>query len=41
MRKTISVEQQLVVTLWFLGTPAEYRTVSHLFGVARSTVCVR
>ena len=39
MKKAIYVEQQLVITLWFLGTPAKYRTVSHLFSVARSTVC--
>ena len=39
MRKAISVERQLAITLWFLATPAEYRTVSHLFGVARSTIC--
>ena len=39
MRKAISVEQRVAITLWCLATPAEYRTVAHLFGVARSTVC--
>ena len=39
MRKAISVEQRVAITLWCLATPAEYRTIAHLFGVARSTVC--
>ena len=39
MRRCISVEQRVAITLWCLATPAEYRTVAHLFGVARSTVC--
>ena len=38
-RRAISVEQRVAITLWCLATPCEYRTVSHLFGVARSTVC--
>ena len=38
-RKSISVETRVAVTLWFLTTPAEYRTNSHLFGIGRSTVC--
>ena len=39
MRKAISVEQRLAVTRWCLATPCEYRTIAHLFGIARSTVC--
>ena len=39
MRQAISVEKRLAVTLWCLATPAEYRTIGHLFGIARSTVC--
>jgi len=39
MRKSISVEMGVAVTLWFLATPAEYRTISHLFGIGQSTVC--
>ena len=40
MRKAISVEKRVAITLWFLATPSEYRTIGHLFGVARSTVCI-
>ena len=39
MRHSVSVEKRVAITLWCLATPAEYRTVAHLFGVARSTVC--
>ena len=39
MRKAISVEQRVAITLWCLAIPAEYRTIAHLFGVAQSTVC--
>ena len=40
LRKPLSVEQRVTITLWILATPVEYRTVAHLFGVARCTVCV-
>ena len=40
MRKAISVEKRVALTLWFLATGADYRTIGHLFGVAKSTVCV-
>lgn len=40
MRRSISTEQRVAITLWCLATPCEYRTVGHLFGVARCTVCV-
>ena len=39
MQQAISVQQRVAITLWCLATPAEYRTIAHLFGVARSTVC--
>ena len=39
MRKAISVEQRLAVTLWCLAAPCEYKTIAHLFGIARSTMC--
>lgn len=39
MRKSISVQRRVAITLWCLATPTEYRTIAHLFGVARSTIC--
>ena len=38
--RTLSVEERVAITLWRLGTNAEYRTINHLFGVGLSTVCV-
>lgn len=40
MRKAVSTEKRLAITLWFLSTGADYRTIGHLFGVSKSTVCV-
>ena len=39
-RRAISVEKRVAITLWVLATTSEYRSVAHLFGVARCTVCV-
>ena len=39
MRRPVLVEQRVAVTLWILATPSEYRSVAHLFGKARCTVC--
>ena len=39
-RRCICVEKRLAITLWCLATCAEYRTIGHLFGVARCTLCV-
>ena len=38
-RKALTVEKRVAITLWCLAQPCEYRTVAHIFGVARSTVC--
>ena len=38
-RKAISLKKRAVITLWVLATTVEYRTIGHLFGVARCTVC--
>ena len=40
LRKAITTRHRLAITLWTLVTPSEYRTIAHLFGVARSTVCI-
>ena len=34
----VSVEQRVAVTLWKLATTIEYRTLSVLYGLGRSTV---
>ena len=39
MRKCLFIERRVAVTIWCLATPTEYRTITHLFGIARSTVC--
>ena len=39
IRSCISVQKRVAITLWCLATPAEYRTVGHLLGVSRSSVC--
>ena len=40
MRQPITVEERVALTIWRLGTGAEYRTISELFGIGRATVCV-
>ena len=39
LRRAISTEKRVAITLWCLATPSEYRTIAHMFGVGRSTVC--
>ena len=40
MRKAIPVEQRVALTLWWLATTADFRTIGHLFGVSKAAVCV-
>ena len=40
MRKALPVEQRVALILWFLATGTDFRTIGHLFGVSKSTVCV-
>ena len=40
VRRQLSVEERVAITLWRLGTNIEYRSIAHLFGVSLSTVCV-
>ena len=40
VRRPLNVEQRVAITLWRLGTNLEYWSISHLFGVGLSTVCV-
>ena len=39
MREPVSVERRVAITLWKLATNIEYRSISQLFGLGRSTVC--
>ena len=41
MRNAIPVEQRVALTFWFLSktTGMDYRTIAHLFGVSKSSVC--
>ena len=38
LRKPVSVEERVAVTIWKLATNTEYRTLASLFGLGRSTV---
>ncbi|XP_033979943.1 protein ANTAGONIST OF LIKE HETEROCHROMATIN PROTEIN 1-like [Trematomus bernacchii] len=38
-RECVPVAKKIAIALWKLATNSEYRTISHLFGVGRSTVC--
>ena len=40
LRMPIGVEKRVAVTIWKLATKVEYRTLSALFSLGRSTVCV-
>ena len=39
LRKCISTEKRLAITLWCLATLSEYRSIAHLFSVSRGSVC--
>ena len=39
MRQSISVEKRVAVTIWRLATNVEYRSIGHLFGISRASVC--
>ena len=39
-RKAIEMERRLSLVLWFLAIGADFRTIAHLFGVSKSTVCL-
>ena len=39
LRDCISVEERVAITIWKLATNIEYRTLSELFGIGKSTVC--
>ena len=38
MRRPVSVEKRVAITLWRMATNVEYQTLAHMFGVGRSTV---
>ena len=40
-KEPISVEKRVAVAIWRMATPCEYRTISLLFGIGRSTACKR
>ena len=39
MRKAISVEQKIALTLWRLATTTDHCIIGHLFGVSKTAVC--
>lgn len=40
MRRSISVEKRVAITLWKLATNNNYRSIAHLFGVSKAMVCI-
>lgn len=40
MRKAVPTDVRVALTLWYLATGADYRTISHLFGVSKTLVCL-
>ena len=39
-RQAISVRKRVAVALWRLATNADYRTIGHLFGISKGSICV-
>jgi hypothetical protein len=39
-RKALPVDLKIAATLWKLATNVDYRTIGHLFGIARNTPCM-
>ena len=37
VRDALAVQKQVVLMIYWLATPTEYRTIGNLFGVAKST----
>ena len=40
MRNAIPVEKRVALTIWFLATNTDYRTIGHLFGVSKPAISV-
>ena len=40
MRNSIPVQVRVTITVWFLATNADYRTIGHLFGISKTSVCL-
>ena len=40
MQKAVSAERRFALTLYYLASTAEFRTIAHLFGVSTSFVCI-
>nr|XP_055049367.1 uncharacterized protein LOC129434466 [Misgurnus anguillicaudatus] len=40
LRQAIPIQKRVAVALWYLATGSGYNTISHLFGLSRSSVCV-
>ena len=40
MRNSIPVQVRFAITLWFLATNADYRTIGYLFGISKMSVCL-
>ena len=40
MRRAVPTDKRVALTLWFLATGADYRTLGHIFGVSKSTICL-